>query len=66
MTIPPAAITTLAALPFIAIVVLLGRRWMRRRRQLDDDRDYTLVFPEHPDETPARGTKVGRALKPRR
>ena len=66
MTLPPAAVTILAALPLVAILTLLGRRWLRRRRPLDDDLEYTLVFPEHPDDTPARGTKTGRALKPRR
>ena len=66
MTVPAAVVTVAAALPFLAILAVLGRRWARRRRPLDDDRDYPLVFPEGPDDTPARGTKAGRALKPRR
>ena len=68
MRIPPEAVTVAAALPFLAIVALLARRWAHRRRaaHLDADRDYALVFPDGPDDAPARGTRAGRALKPRR
>lgn len=65
MALPAQAVSVAAAIPFLAILVVLGSRWVRRRRSLDDDREYPLVFPEGPDDSPARGTKAGRALKTR-
>lgn len=57
----PGVIGVAAALPVAGIVVfLIVRRRRRRAAQRVDDPDFELVFPEHPDDKPVRGTVAGR------
>ncbi|MDB4878976.1 MAG: hypothetical protein JWL60_422 [Gemmatimonadetes bacterium] len=55
-----------AALLLLGVVVALLLRQRRRReaarRLLLEDADFDLVFPAHPDDTPARGTVAGRRV----
>ena len=60
----PGVIGVAAALPVAGIVVFLVVRHRRRRaaQRLLDDPDFELVFPEHPDDKPVRGTVAGRRI----
>lgn len=67
MAFLPSLLGVVLVVPVAGVLALVAWRRRRRRQEaaqrLRDEEDFELVFPEHPDDKPVRGTVTGRRVR---